>query len=783
MRALLLLLPSLALAQPGSGARKFAQLDPVLPTPTETRLASGAPGPGYWQQRADYEMEIELDDGARRIRGEARITYHNRSPHRLEYLWLQLDQNRLAKDSAQALTETAPDFGRFPYRTLRSLLGRERFEGGFEIRSVQDRRGRPIPHTVVGTMMRLDLAEPLGPGRDFNFEVGWAHNINDVEVVWGRGGYEQFEDGNRLYTIAQFYPRMVAYTDYAGWQNKPFLGRGEFTLEMGDYDVSIRVPEDFVVAATGELRNASDVLTRAQRRRLERAREAKDAKEPLFVIDGDEARANQKSRAKALRTWRYRAKDVRDFAFAASRKFLWDAMPVDIEGKRVLAMSFYPPEAEALWSRYSTQAVAHTLEIYSHHTFPYPYPVAISVNGPVGGMEYPMISFNGPRNEEDGTYYRVPGEGKDWKYSKYGLISVVIHEVGHNWFPMMINSDERQWTWMDEGLNTFVQFLAEQAWEEDYPSWRGKPEKVVPYMRSRNQVPIMTNSESLLQFGNNAYGKPATALNILRETILGRPLFDHAFRTYARRWRFRRPNPADFFRTMEDASGIDLDWFWRAWFYTTDYVDIGITDVRQYTLDTRDPEKEKPARKAEEEAKPKPRFELNNRDLPRRLNRFPELKDFYDDYDPDAVTQKDKDDFEKLLKDLEPWERELLSTQRFFYVVDLENHGGVPMPVLLTITYADGETEELRIPAEIWRRDAGRVSRLLMSKRELASLELDRHRETADAEAANDRWPRKPTKSRFQLFKETRKDNPMQEAKKAAEKKAKAAEKKAKDAK
>ncbi len=781
MRTLLLfsVLATPALAGPGTAAKRFEQLDPVLPTPTEVRLASGAPGPAYWQQRADYEIRVELDDELQRIEGEARITYTNRSPHRLEYLWMQLDQNRFRKDSAAILTATAPDFGRFPYRTLRYLVGTETFEGGFDIRSVKTRRGRPIEHTIVGTMMRLDLREALEPGDDFVFEVEWAHNVNNCKIIWGRGGYEHFaEDDNRLYTIAQWYPRMAAYTDYAGWQNKQFLGRGEFTLELGDYEVEITVPADFVVGATGVLDNPGKVLTSAQRRRWKEAVRART--KPVMMVTLEEAKANERSRSKRKKTWRFEAKNVRDFAWAASRKFLWDAMAVRVGKRDVMAMSFYPREAEPLWRRYSSHAVAHTLEVYSRMTFDYPYPVAISVNGPVGGMEYPMISFNGPRAEEDGTYYAKPGDGKRWSRSKYGLISVIIHEVGHNWFPMIVNSDERQWTWMDEGLNTFLQFIAEQEWEEDYPSWRGKPRKIVKYMRSTNQVPIMTNSESILQFGNNGYAKPATALNILRETILGRPLFDHAFRTYTHRWRFKHPEPADLFRTMEDASGIDLDWFWRGWFYGTGYVDIGIEGVRQYTMDTRDPTKDKPAKKKETDEEPTEITDVRNlaQKLPRRINRFPDLKDFYNSYDPDAVTAKDKKDFEEMLEDLEPWEREMLTTQRNFYVVDLVSPGSVPMPVLLDLTFEDGSTEALRIPAEIWRRDAKRVSRLLMMKKVLKSIELDHHQRTADADLSNNHWPRKPIKSRFQLFKEKRKDNAMQTKKKAEEKAKKEAEEK-----
>ena len=581
---LLLANPAAAAGDPAaqSGADAFAQLDYLLATPTDSRLATGAPGPGYWQQRADYDIAVTLDDEEQRITGRETITYHNNSPHDLPYLWLQLDQNRFRRDSDDMLTKTAPDFAQFSYGALASLLERRRFEGGVTIDAVTDADGEPLPYTVNRTMMRIDLAEPLAAGERLSFSVAWSHNIIDATVVSARGGYEYFpEDGNYLYEIAQWYPRMAAYTDYAGWQHKQFLGRGEFTLELGDYDVSITVPADHVVAATGELQNADAVLTPAQRERFKAAR---SSDELVFVVTPEEAAANAREAADGSRTWRFRAENVRDFAFASSRKFIWDARRARSGERDVLAMSFYPNEAEPLWSQYSTAAIAHTIDVYSRYTFEYPYPVAISVNGPVGGMEYPMISFNKPRPYADGTYWDVTQKSGDktWERSKYGLISVIIHEVGHNYFPMVVNSDERQWTWMDEGLNTFLQFLTEQAWEEGYPSRRGEPAKMTEYMASATQVPIMTNSESIHQFGNNAYGKPATALNILRESIMGRELFDHAFREYAERWQFRRPTPADFFRTMEDASAMDLDWFWRGWFYGTGHVDVALGEVALY---------------------------------------------------------------------------------------------------------------------------------------------------------------------------------------------------------
>jgi aminopeptidase N len=730
---------------------KFRQLEEILPTPNEYRTASGAPGHRYWQQRADYAIDVELDDTSQRIIGKESITYYNQSPDTLNYLWLQLDQNIFAKDSDTYKTQTAPSFERIPFQAVENLVKRD-FDGGHKITAVRDAKGAPLPFTVVKTMMRIDLREPLAPGQQVIFSVDWNYNITDQRKLGGRSGYEYFpQDGNYLYEIAQWFPRMAAYNDVSGWQHKQFLGAGEFTLEFGNYTVRITAPDDHIVASTGVLQNPEQVLTRTQRERLE---QAKTARQPVLIVTQEEAKANEASKPKGKKTWVFAAKDVRDFAFASSRKFIWDAQLHDVGGNRVMAMSFYPKEGNPLWGQYSTHAIMHTLNVYSRYTFTYPYPVAISVNGPVGGMEYPMICFNGPRPEPDGTYSAG---------TKYGLISVVIHEVGHNYFPMIVNSDERQWTWMDEGLNSFLQYLSEQEWETNYPSRRGEPKNITEYMSSEAQVPVMSNSESLLQFGNNAYGKPATALNILRETVLGRELFDHAFKEYARRWKFKRPMPADFFRTMEDASGIDLDWFWRGWFYTTDHTDISIETVHLYTLDTRNPETEKEAARREQAGQPETLSQQRNRSIPKRVEQFPSLRDFYNTYDEFKVTEKESKEFQEYLATLTERERQLLTSGMNFYVVDLKNLGGLVMPVIFQLEYADGTKEELRIPAEIWRLNNSRVSKLIVTQKEIKSITLDPHLETADVDLANNFFPRRPVKSRFQIFKEQRTPNPMQE--------------------
>jgi hypothetical protein len=731
---------------------KFRQLEEILPTPNTYRTGSGSPGHQYWQQRADYSIDVELDDQNQRIVGTETVTYRNNSPDTLTYLWLQLDQNIFEKGSDAAMSQAAPTLDRVEFEQLDSMLARREFDGGMKIGSVKDARGQNLPYTVVKTMMRIDLREPLASGAATTFSVAWSYNINDARRIRARSGYEFFpKDGNYLYTIAQWFPRMAPYTDVNGWQHKQFLGSGEFALEFGDYSVRITAPSDHVVASTGVLQNPEQVLTRAQRDRLATARTSAS---PVLVVTPDEAKAAEGGKPTGKKTWIFKADNVRDFAFASSRKFIWDAQGHDVGGNRVLAMSFYPKEGNPLWGQYSTAAIVHTLNVYSRYTFSYPYPVAISVHGPVGGMEYPMICFNGPRPEEDGTYSAR---------TKYGLITVVIHEVGHNYFPMIVNTDERQWTWLDEGLNTFLQYLSEREWEATYPSRRGEPRDIVEYMTSTEQVPIMTNSESLLQFGNNAYAKPATALNILRETVLGRELFDRAFKEYARRWRFKRPEPADFFRTMEDASGVDLDWFWRGWFYTTDHVDISIERVRLFTIDTQDPDVEKPAERKERDAEPPSLSQQRNAQLPKRVDQVPALKDFYNEYDRFAVTPRDREEYQKLLASLSERERALLKSGMNFYVVDLKNVGGLVMPVILRVEYADGTAEELRIPAEIWRYNPESVSRLVMTQKEVRAILLDPNLETADADLENNSFPRRPVKSRFQLFKEKDEPNPMQQ--------------------
>ncbi len=739
---------------------KFRQLEEILPTPNGYRNAAGEPGPEYWQQRADYVIDVTLDDDKQHLTGSEQVTYHNASPHTLRYLWMQVDANIFSPDSdANKLHRNVPS-EKLSIKGLERIFLRQSFDGSAKITRVQDAHGANLAHTIVKTMMRIDLPTPLPPGQDFKFSVDWHYAINDSKVLPGRTGYEYFEsDRNYLYEIAQWFPRMVAFTDATGWQHKQFIGQGEFTLELGDYLVRITAPDDHIVAATGVLQNSGEVLSVVQRERLE---QAKSSSRPVFIVTPAEALENQKDKADKSKTWIFHAQNVRDFAFASSRKFIWDAQGHSVEGNQTLAMSYYPNEAEPLWSKYSTTAIVHTLNVYSRYTFAYPYPIAISVNGPIGGMEYPMICFNGPRPESDGTYS---------SRTKYGLISVIIHEVGHNYFPMIVNSDERQWTWMDEGINTFLQYLSEQEWEKDYPSQRGEPAAIVSYMLSSNQVPIMTGSESLLQFGNNAYGKPATALNILRETILGRELFDYAFKEYARRWKFKRPMPADFFRTMEDASGVDLDWFWRGWFYTTDHCDIAIEGVSWTIPDDGDPDKAADRRREEKSKRLPTLSDSRNREIEKLIDRIPDLKDFYNVYDRDAATDEQREAFKRATEKLTPDERKLMESKKNFYRISLKNLGGLVMPVILRIEYADGTHEIVNLPAEIWQLNAQECSTAVLSDKLLKSVELDPYRQLADANRDNNHFPPQMEPSRFQLFKGSDRDpraagdNPMQAAK------------------
>ncbi len=748
---------------------KFRQLGQDLPSPNVYRTASGAPGHEYWQQRADYKMDLVLDDEKQTLTGEETITYYNQSPDALSYLWLQLDQNVRAQDSHSHDIRSSSIGERV------SPAGIERiapsFEGGFNITSIKNSSGKAMPYFINKTMMRVELPKPLAKGQSVTFSIDWWYNINNTKEVGGRSGYEPFDDGHNVYVIAQYFPRMCVYDDVNGWQNKQFLGRGEFALVFGDYEVNITVPNDHLVAASGELQNADKVLSGEQKKRLKSA--MKEDLQPVTISTLEEADDRIEAAGDGVpsktKTWKFKADNVRDFAFATSRRFIWDAVGVPMDdGRTVMAASMWTKEGDCLWNKYSTKAVAHTVKWFSHYTIDYPYPVAWSIDGNMG-MEYPMICFNYGRCEEDGTYSQR---------MKYGHIGVIIHEVGHNWFPMIINSDERQWTWMDEGLNTFVQYLTEQHWERNYPSRRGPAHKIVDYMKGdKDKIsPIMTNSESIFQFGNNAYGKPATALNILRESVMGRELFDYAFKEYCQRWAFKHPTPADFFRTMEDASAFDLDWFWRGWFYTNDHVDQKLTKVEYKQINTKNPEVNEAEAKANRKATTYDITRERNRDaIPETLNeRDSSIEDYYTDYDPldtDAIDKKEYDDY---LASLSPEEKALVEKDPHFYTLSLESEG-IPMPVILEFKYADGTSDVKRIPAEIWRF-GDTVNKSFVLNKKVVDIVLDPYLETADVDVSNNTMQPSSSPTRFELFKRrqgprgsSRGENPMQRAKKAEE--------------
>ena len=746
--------------QENINTNKFRQLKQELPTPNVYRTAAGTPGHEYYQQQADYKMEIELDDKNQKIYGEETISYTNNSPDPLPYLWIQLDQNMRAKDSDTKKVKTSSLGDSISFKGFKKILND--FDGGFKLDFVKGMDGSELPYTINKTMMRIDLEKPLKTGEKFSFQIKWWYNINNRMEIGGRSGYEYFEEeDNYLYTIAQFFPRMAVYNDVEGWQNKQFLGRGEFTLPFGDYEVSITVPADHTVGSTGVLQNPDEVLSNKQKERLE---EAKVANQPVMITTENEAKKIEKGRSSEKKTWIFKAENVRDFGFASSRKFIWDAVGVKLGERTVMAMSYYPKEGNPLWEEYSTKAVAHTVRSYSKHTFDYPYPVAISVNAASIGMEYPMICFNYGRPEEDDTYTEK---------LKYGVISVIIHEVGHNFFPMIVNSDERQWTWMDEGLNTFTQYMAEMEWDINYPSRRGPAYKIVDYMKGDKShiSPIMTNSESIFQFGNNAYGKPATALNILRETIMGRELFDFAFKQYAQTWMFKHPTPADFFRLMEDASAVDLDWFWRGWFFSTDHVDLAIKDVKWMQIDTRNPkiEKAKAKDRTQDEKMEDFQGDLNYESSASEtvVNKDPKTKDFYNSYDMYKVTPLNEKNYKSYLEKLEPEDKKLLNLKKNIYEIQFESIGGLYMPIILEFTFKDGSKEKQYIPAEIWKLNAKEVSKVFFFDKELVNINLDPNLETADIDRGNNYWPTRVIPTKFDLFKESKskKKNQMQKAK------------------
>ena len=724
---------------------KFRQLYQEFSSPNIYRAASGAPGPAYYQQQADYKINVELDDKNKMIYGDETITYTNNSPQKLDYLWVQLDQNVRKKDSPSLDRDSESVVPYYIPDSFDKEFLKDSFDGGFNIEHVHDMNNKPLEHIINQTMMRVNLPKPLSTGEQFSFKIKWWYNINDHVKQDGRSGYETFpNDTNRAYIIAQFFPRMCVYNEVEGWQNQQFWGDGEFALPFGNYEVNITVPADHILEATGELQNRKEVYSKEMMKRFNKAKRSYD--KPVVIVSQQEAMDAEKSFSNEKKTWKFLANNVRDFAFATSRKYILDMMAVKIGTEDVMAVSIYPREGNPLWEDYSTITVVEALKSFSKYTFDYPYHKAVSVHAHQIGMEYPMICFNFGRPNIDGSY------SDD---EKFGMIGVIIHEIGHNFFPMIVNSDERQWAWMDEGLTTFVQYLAEQEFGEKYPeiiapldkfpSDRGPAQLITDYMSVDQNflAPIMSNPENVYYLGPNAYGKPAAALNILRETIMGKELFDYAFKTYSQRWMFKHPTPEDFFRSMEDASAVDLDWFWRGWFYTTDYVDIGLKEVNQYFIS---PEPGEEMLKMMEE-----------QGIPR--NRLRPLI-FFEKYENDKSNLKDKSALEnsKLLgnylnENYSKEEIDQIDIPKYFYEVVFDKPGGLVMPIIIDIKYEDGETVRKKYPAQVWRKNDSEVRKILTSNKKIIEIVLDPDKETADIDERNNSWPKKEDQTDFDKFK------------------------------
>ncbi len=744
---------------PGSNhGNRFEELNYLLPTPNEYRTASGAPGPRYWQQRADYDMAVEIDEPNNVLTGSETITYYNNSPTPLNYLWLQVDENFHKPTSDNNYINKTQMESRMTNNQLINLEPWRKLQGyGVNITRVVDEGFRSLKYTINQTMMRIDLPTTLNPGQKFAFKIDWNYKINDKQTRGGRGGYEAFAvDSNNLYSITQFYPRLAVYSDFYGWQTLQFTGGAEFALTFGNFNVKITTPADHLVAATGECQNYKSMLTAPQ---YSRWQQAQTATQPIEVVTLEDALLASKTKSAAKKTWIYKAENVRDFAFNSSRRLAWDAMAINIEGKKIMCMSYYCKEAYALYRKYSTKVVAHTLKVYSKYTIPYPYPVAISIEA-ANGMEYPMIAMNYGRTEKDGTY----SEG-----TKNGMFSVIIHEVGHNFFPMIINSDERQYWWMDEGLNTFVQFLAEQEFDINYPSSRGPAHKIVDYMRLPKDrlEPIMTKSDAVVNVGSNAYAKASTGLNILRETIMGRELFDFAFKEYAKRWAFKHPTPSDLFRTMEDASAVDLDWFWRGWYFGTDPVDLAIDSVKWYKMELSTTEKNMQAFEPIHITKDK-----LDKTFGQAVNEDTTLRDFYyynkANIIASAETEKQKASAETFDK-----ENNSFWLNKNIYQLSVSNVGGMLMPIIIEWTYIDGTKEVDRIPVGIWKQNEQQITKVFIKDKQVVAIKLDPNKETADINEANGMWPLKEMPTKFELFKQAQAAaprgqsagvNPMQKA-------------------
>ncbi|WP_053969781.1 M1 family metallopeptidase [Mangrovimonas sp. ST2L15] len=728
----LLFLPLLINAQKQPWQGKFEPIDNLITPPSTYRTASGAPGRDYWQQRADYNIKASLDEKTKVLSGEETITYYNNSPDELTYVWMQLEQNVNKKEGESFGDAFGGVRDSISSLNMQYLTRAIEFPAGHTIKYVKNASGKDLKTLVNQTMMKVFLDSPLKSGETTQFQISWSYPITDRSMfMLSREGYEYFpKDDNAVFLIAHWFPRMCVYNDTEGWQNKQFRRLGEFALEFGNYDVEITVPEDHVVASTGSLQNEDQVLSKQQRKRLDEAKKSFDT--PVLIITPEEALKNEQSKSSKMKTWKFKAENVRDFAWATSRKFIWDAQAHQFSDHVTMAMSFYPNEGLPVWEEESTKAVVAALEVYSEATFEYPYPVAISVNTSNIGMEFPMISFNGGR----------PKNGKISDMAKAGMIGTIIHEVGHNWFPMIVSSDERQWMWMDEGLNTF---LHQRTVAEKYPQFsHTTPKSIVPFMNGNQDImrPIMTSSDNelLTQFGANFYQKPTVGLQILRNSVIGKELFDQAFKEYANRWKYKHPNPADLFRTLEDATATDLDWFWRGWFFTTDKTDMELSQVKWFRVEEKD-------QNIEDQQK-KTKIQVEGQDTKTVATDFsggPEMI---------TMTETPDNNYGGFLSRLDETQIRNNLSGKNIYEVTIKNVGGLVMPVTIEWQYTDGSSETDRLPAEIWRYNEYEITKTFVKDKEVKQVVLDPNFEFADVETANNSFPKTEEASQFDKFKE-----------------------------
>lgn len=711
---------------------KFNDIDRLLSPPNSYRTASGAPGENYWQQAADYKIKASINENTNELLGEETITYYNNSPHNLSFLWLNIEQNVNRKENEDFGDVLGGVRDSISSLQMQYLVRPIDFPAGTDIQWIKDENGKDIPYIVNNTLLKINLPEALKSGENITFSIKWKNYITDrAKFLLSREGYEYFpEDDNKVFLLGHWFPRMAVYNDTEGWQNKQFRRLGEFALEFGDYEVELTVPEDHVVAGTGVLMNESEVLTKTQRERMVKARKSFD--EQLFIITPEEALKNEKTKKTGTKTWKFKAENVRDVAFASSRKFIWDAQAVKLPTNTVMAMSFYPKEGLPVWTEESTNGVKQALEVYSEATFDYPYPVAISVNTSNIGMEFPMISFNGGR----------PVDGQISEQARRGMTSTIIHEVGHNWFPMIVSSDERKWMWMDEGLNTF---LHQRTLAERYPHWSStRPKDIIPFMMGDQKTlrPIMTNSDNdlLFQMGSNFYQKPTVGLQMLRETIVGKELFDAAFKEYANRWKYKHPNPSDFFRTLEDGTATDLDWFFKGWFFTTETVDIELADVKWYQL-------------KEEQTT------IENKQQKGSTNRISGSdkgaggKDFSDGPQPFAMAPTSGNSYGQFLSRLDEGKMRDNLSGKHIYELKLQNKGGLVMPVIIEWTYVDGTKEIQQLPAEIWRLNEAEVTKTFLKDKEVANIAIDPNQQLPDVNLENNVFPRPIQNDKFEEMK------------------------------